>query len=87
MTPRIVLASLAVAAFAVAALLRREGRIAKAPLEFDDRPDPDEMAFLEWQDRIKSMIWAALNDWDDPAFGAYCERQFLTRSRTNGGPG
>lgn len=39
--------------------------------------DPDELAQVLQQERIKELITGLLNDWPDPAFGAFCERQFI----------
>lgn len=47
--------------------------------------DPDELAQVLQQERIKELITGLLNDWPDPAFGAFCERQFPP-SRTHGRP-
>ena len=90
---RIVLASLAVAAFIVAALLHGD-RKARADLEFEDQirtalhpvEDPDETARREQQERISAMLAAVLADWDDPTFGAFCERQFIPPSRVTRRP-
>lgn len=44
--------------------------------------DPGEIAQLFQQERITELFTAAaLAAWDDPAFGAYCEQQFVQRSR------
>lgn len=48
--------------------------------------DPSEMAQLLQQERIKEMLAALLADWDDPAFGAFCERQFGSQTRIPGRP-